>query len=34
VLERLRARLVETGSLAEMLKEVALTPEFRQRRFE
>jgi hypothetical protein len=34
VLERLRARLVETGSIAEMLKEVALTPEFRQRRFE
>lgn len=34
VLERLRSRLVETGSIAEMLKEVALTPEFRQRRFE
>lgn len=34
VLERLRTRLVETGSIAEMFKEVALTPEFRQRRFE
>ncbi|HTU57872.1 MAG TPA: DUF1588 domain-containing protein, partial [Polyangiales bacterium] len=33
VIERLRARLVETDSLEQMLREVALTPAFRQRSF-
>ena len=33
-LERLRARLVESGRIRELLKEVALLPEMRQRRFE
>jgi hypothetical protein len=34
VLERLRTRLVETGRIAEMLKEAALVPEFKQRSFD
>jgi hypothetical protein len=34
VLERLRSRLVESGRLADMLKEAALAPEFRQRAFD
>jgi hypothetical protein len=33
-LERLRRRLVESGRIRDMLEEVALLPEFRQRRFE
>jgi hypothetical protein len=33
VLERLRARLVETESLEQMLREVVFAPEFRRRRF-
>ena len=34
VLERLRTRLLDTGRIGEMLKEAALTPEFRQRPFD
>ena len=34
VLERLRSKLVESGRLAEMLRETALAPEFRQRQFD
>jgi hypothetical protein len=34
VLERLRTRLLETGRISELLKEVALTPEFKQRSFD
>jgi hypothetical protein len=33
-LERMRARLIQTGSIAQMLVEVALTPAFRQRTFD
>ena len=34
VLERLRAKLTQTDSIAVLLKEVALTPEFRRRTFD
>jgi hypothetical protein len=34
VLERLRGKLVQSGRLAEMLRETALAPEFRQRQFD
>jgi hypothetical protein len=33
-LERIRSRLIETGRIAEMLKEAALAPEFKQRSFD
>ena len=33
-LERLRRRLADSGQIRELLKEAALTPEFRRRRFE